>query len=417
MRASGKMGIWCLVGLLVAPILATGCGDSDPVREPGAALTREPVKIAIGNLTDKTGVSSPALSVIDMALEDFARYYNEKGLIPGVELEVISYDEQYDPSRDIPGYEWLRQMGADLIWAPLPPMVQTLKSRANEDQFVIFSLTANMDIRDLNGGYVFCLGITPEYEAYTCLKWIAENDPDFPEGRPARIGGASWTDGYSGIWFEAAEAYANAHPDQYEWVGGYMTNFAFAWDAQVQALKDCDYVYVPSPPLNFANEYRSAGYGAKFIGTDVHTPFLGLVDEAGLWEELDGMLFIRCSQWYGEEGPTIGLVNSILEEKHAHDAEEIRKSGSGYIAGTQACLMLEIVKKAVSEVGPENFNSQALYDAATSFRFTLDGIEDFATFDETKRYVQNYYGIYEASASERDIFRVEPEWVEQVTVP
>lgn len=79
--------------------------------------------------------------------------------------------------------------------------------------------------------------------------------------------------------------------------------------------------------------------------------------------------------------------------------------------------MLEIIKNAVETVGPANFDSQALYDAATSFSFTLDGIDGIATFDKTKRYVQNYYGIYEAREDGENLFRVEPEWLEQVTVP
>jgi len=48
-----------------------------------------------------------------MALEDLVAYYNDSDLIPGVRLEVVVYDGQWDPARDIPGYEWLRGRGAD----------------------------------------------------------------------------------------------------------------------------------------------------------------------------------------------------------------------------------------------------------------------------------------------------------------
>jgi len=421
-RILGMMGVAVVLVVLLA---SGGCKKSGAENnasarspEPSSPAQSGPVRIVIGNLTDKTGVSANALNVIDMALEDLVGYYNEEGLIPGVKLEVATFDGQWDPARNVPGYEKLRNKGADMIWTPVPPAVETLMPRVSDDEFVLFASTANMDPEILEGGYVFSLGIMPEYEAYTFLKWIAENDPDFPQGRPAKIGGASWLDGYSNIWFRAAEAYAKAHPDQYEWVGGYMTQFSFTWGAEVEKLKSCDYVYVPAPMYNFVKEYREAGYTtAKFLGTDVQAAFLAMLDDAGLWDGIDGMLFSRSSRWYNEHDPIIDLANKLLDEKHPAEAADIREGGSGYIAGKQAYLMLEIIKKAVNDRGAQNFDSQTLFDAATSFSFTLDGIEGFASFDKTKRYVQNYYSIYEARASGENIFRIEPEWIEQVMTP
>ena len=390
----------------------TSQATNSPIAQP---TQQEVVVITIGNLTDKTGVSSNAVSAIDKALEDLVNYTNEQNIIPGVELDIESYDGQFNPSKDIPGYEWLRGKGADLIWTPIPPSVETLQTKVNDDQFVLFAAAAN---KELEGGYVFSLGITPEYEANTLLKWISENDPDFPKDGPARIGGGSWLDGYGITWFSAAENYAEVHPDQFEWVEGYLNEFSFIWDVEIEGLKNCDYVFVPSPINNFVEGYRRAGYTqAKFLGSDVQTAFLGMVDKAELWNEIDGMIFSRPSRWYNEEGLIIDLTNKLLKEKHPNSADDIRRMGSGYIAGQSIYLMLEIIKDAVETVGPENFDSQALYDAAISFSFDLDGIEGFATFDETKRYVQNYYGIYEARVDGEDLFRADPEWHEQVITP
>ncbi|NQT71627.1 MAG: ABC transporter substrate-binding protein [Chloroflexi bacterium] len=423
MRALGQKGIMILGVLLLVPMLMMACGGSsddngDLTLPPDGTETPPLTKITIGNLTDKTGVASNALSVIDKALEDMVEYANEQAMIPGVELDIEIYDGQWDPSKDIPGYEWLREKGADLIWTPVPPAVETLQTKVNDDQFVLFAATANIDLKELAGGYEFSLGITPEYEAYTLLKWIVENDPDFPQDRPARIGGASWLDGYSAIWFAAAENYAEVHPDQFEWVEGYLNEFSFIWDVEIEGLKDCDYVFVPTPMHKFVEDYRRAGYTqAKFVGSDVPAAFLGMIDQAELWDEIDGMLFTRSSQWYNEEGLIIDLTNKLLNEEHPSSAEDIRRMGSGYLSGQQIYMMIEIIKNAVETVGPENFNSEALFDAATSFSFTLDGVENFASFDETKRYAQNYYGIYEARADGENLFRADPEWHEQIFTP
>lgn len=419
-----KIALYIIVPVIAGLALVglTGCGGdggSDPtqaqVKETEENI--ESVTITIGNFTDKTGVASGALGVIDMALEDLVGYHNEQNLIPGTTLEILSYDGQWKETEHVPGYEWLRQHGADLIWTPAPPAVETLKPIVDNDEFMLFAATANVDLKELEGGYVFSLGITPEYEAYTLLKWIAENDPDFPRDRPARIGGAAWLDGYSKIWYEAVENYAGVHPDQYEWVNGYLSEFSFVWDVEVEGLKDCDYVYIPAPMHMFARQYRDAGHTAKFIGTDVQAAFLGSIDNADLWNEIDGSLFIRASQWFNEKGTIINLANQLLVENHPDTAEETRRVGSGYLAIQQEYLMLEIIKKTVETVGPENFTSQALYDAANSFAFSLDGLQNFATFDEAKRYAQNYYGIYQIKADGKDMFRIDPQWYEQVFSP
>ncbi len=429
MRLAKKHGIFALVFLIILLPLLVACGGGDGGNDPvdetptesdekATSDLQEDVKIVIGNITDITGVSANALSVIDMALEDMVEYFNEENLIPGVELKVETYDGQWDPARYIPGYEWLRNRGADLIWTPAPPALETLKPRANEDEFVIFGATANWKQEELNqGGYVFSLGITPEYEAYTLLNWIAENDPNFPQDRPAKIGGASWLDGYSNIWYTAAENYADAHPDQFEWVEGYENNFLFIWDVEAEGLKNCDYVFLPTPMNKFVETYTDAGHTAAFVGSDVQAAFLGMIDQTEQWDEIDGMFFTRSSRWYNEESVIADLTNKVLNEKHPGDAEEIRRTGSGYISSQQIYFMLDIIRQAVEAVGPDNFDSQALYNAATSFSYTLDGVENFSSFDETKRYAQNYYGIYEARADGENLFRADPVWREQIFVP
>jgi hypothetical protein len=418
-KISVKLSILALfAGALILLVLgACDKNDGDDSTPPTPTANKD-VVITLGNLTDKTGVASVAMSVIDIAVKDMAAYYNANDLIPGVELKVKEYDDQYDPSRDIPGYEWLKQKGANFLWTPVPSAVPTLISRVNSDEFVMFTATANMDFDELEGGYVFSLGITPQNEAYTLLDWIAKNDPDFPTDRPAKIGGVAWTDGYSDRLFAAAKEYAEAHSDKYDWEGGYLTDFTFLWSMEIEQLKDCDYVFVPTPPQIFMRDYRKAGYTAKFLGTDTALAFLGLVDRADLWDDVDGALFIRSSRWYNETGPIIDIINQMLDERHSpSEAEKLKGEGCAYIAAKQAYLMLDIIGNAVEAVGAENVDSQAIFNAATSWTFSYEGIEDFNSFDETKRIAQNYYAIYEIKAAEKDIFRAHGEWLPQVTAP
>lgn len=216
-------------GLILNSIACDSGGEettSTPLIQPSSTITTEPqvipepVEITIGNYSDKTGPAANAHSTIDMALEDMVRYYNEDELIPGVRFSVISFDSQTDASNDIPGYEWLKEHGADVFWTPMPSAPITLKPRVDKDMLALFTLAPHREAVE-PPGYVFGVGSTLlEHHSYALLKWIAENDPDFPGDRPARIGGAGWSTGYMEAALKGAREYAQAHPEQYDWEGG-----------------------------------------------------------------------------------------------------------------------------------------------------------------------------------------------------
>lgn len=416
--------VW--LGLFLVPG-CSGSGESTPLpmKQPTGApgsgqtpptLPFKDVVITIGNLTDLTGVSANAQIIINDAMEDLVNHYNDNDLIPGIELEIETFDGQFDPSRDIPGYEWLVERGADLLVSCVPPTPVSLKPIVDADQFVMFVPSGNLD-ELMPPGYVFSLGIVPEHCGHTLAKWISENHWDYKTKGPAKIGGAAWTDIASMNFLDAIEVYAETHPEQFEFEGAHLNNFSFVWGPEVEALKDCDYVFMPTPMHAFVKQYSEAGYETTFIGTDFQAAFMEMIDKGDLWEEIDGALFIRCSRWWSEEGPIIDLTRDLLFENHSSaEAEEYMRAGTGYLSLCQWYQMLEIIKDAVETVGPQNFDSEALYNAAVSYSQIIDGIELYS-YGENKRVTPNYYLVQEARAAERDLFRADPEWLPVLTGP
>ena len=118
---------------------------------------------------------------------DVVKYFNENDLIPGAKLEIIPYDTACDPSKDIHGYEYVRDRGADFIAAGVPSASITVKPRVDKDKVVCFSLPASAPMYT-PPGYVFCINIPADTSVYTMLSWLAENDPNFPTDRPAKVG-------------------------------------------------------------------------------------------------------------------------------------------------------------------------------------------------------------------------------------
>ncbi len=395
-----------------------GCGGSgepspSSLVQPTDVPKTSPVEnavVTIGNLTDLTGVSANAQVYINMALEDMVKYYNDNNLIPGVKVEVVSYDNEFNPARDIPGYEWLKERGADLLVSCVPPTPVSLKPTVDEDEFVMFVATANLE-EIMPPGYVFSFGIVPQNCAYTLARWISENHWDYEAKGPAKIGGAAWTDAFSVNFMSAVEEYAEMHPEQFEFQGAYLNNFQFIWDSEIEALKDCDYVFTPTPMHVFVKDYITAGYDTTFIGTDTQGAFMGLIDKGDLWDDIDGMLFIRASQYWTEKGPIIDLTKEILFENHdSAEAETIMRSGVGYLAASQWFQVMEIIKGAAETVGPENIDSVALYNATISYSEMVSGVERYS-YDATKRYSPNYCIIQEARAEDQNIYMLDPNWL------
>jgi len=388
-----------------------GGGEGDETKTTGqTSPTGKAAKktVIIGNLTDMTGAMQAAGEVLDMALHDTADYFNEKGLIPGVELKVIDYDGAYDPSKDIPGYEWLKERGADVIWTPVPATPLAIRPLADRDHMLVFAASASPRSL-LPPGWVFSPGNFPFDEGYTLLKWVAENDWDYKTKGPAKVAGVSWPTPNVLELIDGAKRYAEEHPDQFQWEGKFASAaIVFAWDSEVLATKNCDYIIPPGVPVNFVKQYREAGYKAKFIGTSVQLAFISLINDANLWDELDGGVFLNATRWWNEEGTMINLTRDLLNGNHPDRAKEIMRAGSGYLAVANAYQLCEIIQKAVATAGVEAIDTedfaQALYEAAEAYEMEVDGVKQYS-FSPTKRTAPNYVGFYRLDASQKDIFR------------
>ncbi len=421
---SRKLRFSLLLVALIGSLLLVACGSDDdssgvplanPTSMPGEepediSIPAEDVVITIGSLTDLSGPALTGVELIDAALDDLVKYYNEENLIPGVELKVIRYDTTYDPAKYITGYQWLKERNADVIFSPIPGTPDILRSRIEEDGMILFAPVAIKE--DLiPPGNIFLPATIPEDNSYTLLKWLAENDQDFPKDRPAKIGAAGWFTPYNLALHDAMEEYVEAHTDQFEWMGQYQTDRSFTWGPEVRALKDCDYVMAPVVMTSFVKEYRSEGHTAKFIGTAGQAAYFGLIDDARLWEEIDGMIFFGLAAWWGDGTETCDFMEEILYRYRADQAEGIIRRGTGYAAVDTINQMIEIIANAVEAVGPDNYNSDALYEAAISYSQTTSSGELRASFSETKRASLDRLRIYEVDGVAKDLFMVTEELI------
>lgn len=426
----GKIGIIGLTVLLLSMGLLAACGDDDgdktttptqtttKTTTPDTTTPAKKVTITIGNITALTGPVSGLIASVNVALKDAARYANEENFIPGVELKVIEYDGQFDPSKDIPAYQWLKENGADLMVTIQTTTQLTLQPRVNADHMVLFGVQASKAALE-PPGWNFNTSFYNDEIGMSILKFVADTDWDYQTKGPAKVGITDWQLEMVDDIAAGMKAYCDAHPDQFTWAGSYPIQVgSFDWSTPVDMLKDCDYVYTAQAQafVPFVNAYLQGGGKGKLLGAEGQCSAIPMVDDARMWGKLDGMIVLKNSMWWGDQGDTIDLNKEMVQRYHSGDAETIMRE-TGYIAaGTNFRWLVQIIKKAVDTVGAENVDSQALYNAAESFYLTADGIEGFGNFSPTKRTFVNYHIFYKFDGATKDLVRIS-DWRPNVTEP
>jgi len=399
---------------LVLALVATLCLSC-------AGPSEEKVIIRIGQITDLTGISSPALLPLNYAVEDAAKYYNEEGLIPGVEIKIITYNEMSDYSRDIPGYHWVRERGAQVIITLLPTTGEMLKTFSEMDKVPLVALGGSMSLVE-PPGWQFWFNAPPSHEIRTLLKWVSENDWDWETKGPAKIGFAAWEAPYQIELKKTLEEYCQDHLEQFQWVGGYLVPIGTpTWAGEVEKLKECDYIVRGAIAISngaFIKEFQARGYTTTFVGGSAMASHSGFLADMCGWEAIDGVLTTSVCPWWNEPSPIVDLAKALLDRYRPGEAGEMIHAGNGYLGGVHNMLeILEIVRAAVEEVGAENFDSQAFYNAAMNYETTgslWEGYYPEWSFTETKRYLVDQVMIYEWSADAGDLVGVS-DWLPFVT--
>jgi len=411
-----------LVALLLTIPLLAACGDDDkdktptkttPVATtptkttPAGTTPAQKVKISLGLLTDKTGPAASALNPVDQALRDVIRYFGEQNFIPTAEFKLEEYDTAYDPAKVKPGYEFLKEKGAKAMCGGVPMVASLTKPWVDEDKILYFALTASPDMYT-PPGYTFSVNIASEAFIYTLMKWIPENDPNFPKGRPAKIGLIGMEDPYVQNLLDGVKQYCDAHPTQWQYVKGFIVPWTqVTFPGEVEALKGCDYVVPPSTGFflaQFIKEMRAAGSKATFLGTDAQAAYLGMMVDMAGWDQINGMILALPYTWWNiSDADMVKKAKYCLETYHTADEQkELLWSGGSYRGGfTQWYGVMTIIKETIEKVGAQNFNSEALHDTAITFSEEFDG--NVWNYSATDRQTWNSLRFYRADAAQKDL--------------
>ena len=400
MKSNVKRAVAFVLVLALVATLGWGCGGGNG---------GDKVTITIGEITDFTGPAAPAVTTIHYALEDMIRYYNEEGLIPGVKIKLVSWNTHYDASREVPGYDWVKDHGAKLVVTVYGNSGEILKSFAERDKVVVTNMSATTAQIE-PPGWVFCFNCPASWGFKVTMKWVSENHWDYTEGIP-KVGFAGWDDAYTRDVQNVMEDYCQAHADKFEWVGSFLAPMGTAgMGNEADKLKDCDYVACFGTPLAyFLKAYRDKEYTATVIDSCSALAYQEfLVDMIG-WQGLDGTLSTNPAPLWNEPYPMVELAEEVLDRYRSGQAGDIIAKGAGYVGVVvQIVAMFDILTAAVANVGAENFDGQAYYDAAVNYQTSGPLWEGYPQwgFSETKRWLVDDFVLYKFDAQTEKAVRI-----------
>jgi len=403
MNRKWRIAIACFMVLALVATLCFGCAEEK----------KEKVTIVIGALTDLTGVAASALVPIQKALQANVNYVNEEELIPGVELKLVQYDSQYNPARALPGFDWLRERGAKVIFTEMADLAELLLNVAARDKVPVLTLSVTEPCYD-PPGWVFCLNQDARHMMYTVMKWISDHWDYDGTGRNPKIGTAGWAMPYGFAVKEGVE-YCLDHPDKFDYAGSYLSpSGTVSWSGEVEKLKDCDYIVLTTPgalqPSTFAREFRDKGYTTKFVGLDSLSAYWDFMLEVIGSEGMDGALIGQTHPLWVFDNWLVDYLRDLAYTYYPDEAEKLISGNCGYISGgSQMYILIQCLRQAIEAVGAENFDGQAFYDTAVNFSLDLEGFEEMG-WTPTERRIYRYIGMYEYSQEEGD-FVVLKDWV------
>jgi len=417
MSRKWKMVVACFMVLALLAMLCFSCAEEE---EEGEGE----VTIIIGNMTDTTGIGAPALVPLTDALHDLVDEINA-GLAPGVELpegvelRVIDYDTKFDPSRFVPGYDWLREKGAQVIISVSNEASETLKDRAARDKVAILGMATSIPMVE-PPGWVFSFSAPTQWAVKLMLQWIGDKWDYEGKGRRPTIATVYWTDAWGIDNEKGAREYCEAHSDKFDYVGSYAAPVGqMTWSGEVAKTLNVDYVQLAAYggilPSSFMQQYKAAGGKGVNFDTESQSAYVGYITDFAGWSAFDGKLNVQAWGWWNlTEWTEVKYIKDVLYKYHSKaEADEWVRAGMGYLGGGSMQLFaLESVVAAINEVGAENFNGQAYYDTA------INWMEDWAGamrgFTPTRRYAVDEMIVLEWDGDAEDLIMISDGWL---TIP
>ncbi len=342
--------------LLMALPMVAGCATEEPVVEESVLP-----EIRIGVIGGLTGPAPAEILALVEELEHIFKYMNEvEGGIDGAKLSWRIVDNKGTPEGAIIAYKQLRDGFDPLIYFSVEDYyLLGIKDEIEADEAVIFTASAIQPQAFIPAGRFFSLTIPIPDGFAGYVQWVLENHegPSVP-----KIGVLYWGDVPTGAQWQMAQAWAMKQGVELEAVEYSIRTL----DLKPQLLRlreaNVDYIWMLGVAGNAAvaiGDSLALGMADKVtFGFNEYVVADHLIEMVG--EAAEGFYIYRSSVPYSDGTEAAELYTKIWQWAANKD-----KWSDNRLLITLKAAITESVRKAVADVGWENLNSAAIYDALT----------------------------------------------------
>jgi hypothetical protein len=360
-----------MVALLLVTSVVTACGGGGE---------KETNTITLGWLGDQTGATAGTFKEVIWGMEDFLAEMEATDPIPGVKIEIISFDTRLEYGRMPLGYEWLMGEGMDVLMGWLPNTSAVTQPDQAKDQIPILSFVAYPTTLDSDWCYGYSYPSELEGRGmmdYVLNTWWPAQGKDRPL-KLANVGnpGYDTTEQYK-KGFDYVLAKNPGKTSAYIQIGGPTSQSA--WASEVNAIKDYDAILLTTASATstgtFLKEASLKGFTGQIIASSNSvlgswTMISALVPKSSL----NGMLIPHFFPLWSDGTSYSDFMTDILTSSRPADAEKLMK-GTTWVSGWMtAQIISEAVRDAADEVGAKNVNGAAINDALLALDIEIDGM-------------------------------------------
>lgn len=345
-----KAGLFIVLSLtLILPLAVVSCGSDVP----------EDLEIRIGVMGGQTGPAAADVVALVEELEYIFNYINEEeGGIDGARLVWRIVDNQGTPEGAISAYKELRDSFDPIMYLAVEDYyLLGIKDTIESDKAVLFTASAIQPQAYIPASRFFSLAIPAPDGFAGYVKWVLENHKG---SEKPKIGVLYWGDVPTGSQWRMAQGWAMKQGVEIEAVEYPIATRDLK--PQLMRLRDAEvnYIWMLGVAGNAAlaiQDFLGLGLGGQipfcFNEYVVADQLLGMVGQAA-----EGFYVYRSEVPYSDGTQAAELYTKIWESATGEE-----KWSDNRLLITLKAVISEAVNQAVADVGWENLDSDAIYEA------------------------------------------------------
>ena len=364
----------------------------------------EAKEITAGVILDITGPGGMCGQPNYLGIHDTFQHANDHNLIPGITLKTVVYDTQYNAAKTAPAFHFCRSKGAKVLFAIYLHDVEALKPLAEEDEIPVFAYNSSVLSTQLPS-WVFSQTPLVEDISGASIQWLLSNWDYKKEGGPPNVATIGWDNALGNTYTKTVEKIANSDSmkQRLNWKGKIVVpprtvdylqpvRQLNEWETDWLAVGCIPAATIPLMKLRKANNGRF-----RMLWGDWGQVMWGFV-KARAGDAILGHCWITTFGWWNQPDKGIQKARAIL--KKYRKKEEIQRlkllEGMDYLIGIgMGDAVVEAIKTAAAQVGPNRVNGKAIYEQLQKLRIDTQGIVSPMTFTKTKRTGSDLVRVYE----------------------